>query len=830
MAKTKKANLTPEQKIVQKQLKKGVAPLADYIAEHVEDFEKPEYQAALSQEVKKDPGAFKLLPENLERTLRSRENADILLFNAGISPFDGQKPAQVAKFVARNQNYLNPARYEAMVKTFTKKEGFEQGLEVEENDRNVVLFNANPTKYLAGKEPKAVAAFFHENHGKLDFVKVGEVLGDPDQQKLQILKEFTSQMGEDFEDKSIDEALRIYTERFRVPGESQKIDRIMDSFGEVFITHNQNIEGVLGDSKGESVSAAATFTLALNTSLHNPNVKDKDKFTKESFAKIARDSIQKAISDVIYENIQKTQLNPLAVTNTPLRSLADKVRGEEERRNYQLAYDKAVLEYMDRNPELSAEALRKKIEHEREKPYDNEAVKDQFMDTLQKREFLVAPEIYMTGDFVPEIPYEAMQAKEHEIAKAQMATKVQEKKAEVLKQAQIDSHRVKAFNEGKITQVLSTFVQTPGLQTARPESKKPERQQLAEFLARNFEYLDTSKFKNLEHNPNLQESELKKAFQAEGLEKSEAQNMANVVMFNTTGQAPQGLALEDLVAANAKKLDRHQLLKASNSQLGTAEQDIGFTAKKYKVEEVVRNRLISAPTQTSSYVDAAQIQLLWKMNYQQAYKEAILEYMDRNPAVSTEELRAQIENAREGVGKNQVAKDQFMKTLEETGRSPIADFTPEIPHAAMQAKEQALKVSKTETKQKYSQVLRELQGTRQSSKRPISKEDITHYVTPNDAANNMDSLQVYDKSQVQDIQTNPIVTPAPQEVLDAIAKAKQKQPEPASEKEAKFTKMKKLKEVAKKIGKGMRGAMGRRRSAKITPIGSQKSKGSNLQA
>jgi|GEM_PF-3134386 len=104
MAKTKKANFTPEQKIVQKQLKKGVAPLADYMAKHVKDFEKPEYQAALREEL--------------------QANADILLFNTGISPFNDKTTIEeAAKFIAQYQHSLDLKRCcDKSFKPFTQRD------------------------------------------------------------------------------------------------------------------------------------------------------------------------------------------------------------------------------------------------------------------------------------------------------------------------------------------------------------------------------------------------------------------------------------------------------------------------------------------------------------------------------------------------------------------------------------------------------------------------------------------------------------------------------------------------------------------------------------
>nr|CEL67418.1 TPA: GK24228, related [Neospora caninum Liverpool] len=104
------------------------------------------------------------------------------------------------------------------------------------------LFNANPKTFIPHLEdlellpspatPRAVAAFLRDTRG-LDLVKVGEYLAQNKDWNKQVLVEFLATFA--FASVSLVEALRTLLASFRLPGESQQIERIMEAFaGEYF--------------------------------------------------------------------------------------------------------------------------------------------------------------------------------------------------------------------------------------------------------------------------------------------------------------------------------------------------------------------------------------------------------------------------------------------------------------------------------------------------------------------------------------------------------------------------------------------------------------------
>jgi len=94
---------------------------------------------------------------------------------------------------------------------------------------------------------------------------VGEYLGEPATFNLQVLDEFVTL--HDMENVPFVSALRSFLWSFRLPGEAQKIDRIMENFAKRFCAQNP---GVFANE--DACYFLAFSTVMLNTSLHNPSV------------------------------------------------------------------------------------------------------------------------------------------------------------------------------------------------------------------------------------------------------------------------------------------------------------------------------------------------------------------------------------------------------------------------------------------------------------------------------------------------------------------------------------------------------------------------------
>lgn len=126
--------------------------------------------------------------------------------------------------------------------------------------------------------PSGIAKFLFTEDG-LKKNRIGEYLGEGDKHNLEVLKEFS--LLHQFKDMEFDKALRAYLWSFRLPGEAQKIDRMMESFAQRYCDCNKG-----RFSHTDTCYVLAFSIIMLNTSLHNPACKTKP--TLETFINMNR--------------------------------------------------------------------------------------------------------------------------------------------------------------------------------------------------------------------------------------------------------------------------------------------------------------------------------------------------------------------------------------------------------------------------------------------------------------------------------------------------------------------------------------------------------------
>ncbi|KAH7724491.1 cytohesin-3 [Aphelenchoides avenae] len=136
-------------------------------------------------------------------------------------------------------------------------------------------FNANPEKGLRflfdngmlQENAEAVASFIYGDD-KLRKSSIGDYLGDRHQFNMDVLVCFLK--FHDFAGRMIVQALRQFLWSFRLPGESQKIDRVMERFAQRYCAQNPGLF-----EKSDTCYILSYAIIMLNTSLHNPSVKEK---------------------------------------------------------------------------------------------------------------------------------------------------------------------------------------------------------------------------------------------------------------------------------------------------------------------------------------------------------------------------------------------------------------------------------------------------------------------------------------------------------------------------------------------------------------------------
>lgn len=148
-------------------------------------------------------------------------------------------------------------------------------------EKGVSLFNEKPKKgieflqgqKLVGEGPEDVAKFLAVTMS-LNKTVIGDYLGERDDYNLSVMHAFVDNM--DFASLGFDAAIRSFLSGFRLPGEAQKIDRLMEKFAERYVRCNPDA------FKSADVAYVLAYSvIMLNTDAHNPMVKKK--MSKEDF-------------------------------------------------------------------------------------------------------------------------------------------------------------------------------------------------------------------------------------------------------------------------------------------------------------------------------------------------------------------------------------------------------------------------------------------------------------------------------------------------------------------------------------------------------------------
>lgn len=230
-----------------------------------------------------------------------------------------------------------------------QKEIMEQGID---------LFNRKPKRGLqflqehglVGPRPWDIAEFFHSDE-RLDKKQIGDFVGENEKLNKDVMCAYVDQM--DFAGKDFVSALRCFLEGFWLPGEAQKIDRLMEKFAARYCETNPNNRLF---ASADTAYVLAYSIIMLTTDLHSPQVKTK--MTKEDYIKMNRginDSkdIPEEELSAIYDEIAG---NEIKVKTTASRVTGKQSVSSEKKRR--LLYN-MEMEQMAR----TAKALMESVSH-----------------------------------------------------------------------------------------------------------------------------------------------------------------------------------------------------------------------------------------------------------------------------------------------------------------------------------------------------------------------------------------------------------------------------------------------------------------------------------
>ncbi|KAL3134912.1 hypothetical protein ABBQ32_007876 [Trebouxia sp. C0010 RCD-2024] len=143
-----------------------------------------------------------------------------------------------------------------------KKHSLESGITVFNRD-SIKGVRALVASGSVEASPEAIASFLRQHNSSLDKEQLGEYLGHHDELEVSVMHAFIDEG--DYSNMTIDKALRMMLKDFKLPGEAQKIDRIMERFAERYCKDNPY---VFKTSDGAYLLSFAL--IMLNTDAHNP--------------------------------------------------------------------------------------------------------------------------------------------------------------------------------------------------------------------------------------------------------------------------------------------------------------------------------------------------------------------------------------------------------------------------------------------------------------------------------------------------------------------------------------------------------------------------------
>jgi brefeldin A-inhibited guanine nucleotide-exchange protein len=261
----------------------------------------------------------------------------------------------------------------------TKKELWERGIE---------LFNKKPKKGLQflqdsdllGRSCEEIATFLLEDD-RLDKTAIGDFMGENEKFNKEVMYAYVDQM--DFYGMEIVSALRLFLEGFRLPGEAQKIDRLMEKFAARYHELNKKFANIsnaeyddlssrknnqnstiiaktlqMGAKKSQHhliknyyfESADAVYVLAfsiimLATDLHSSAIKKK--MTKDDYINMNRGindkkDLPRDYLESVFDQVAESELKLKTGSSAGGQSIANKPQRAESEKQRKLLYNMEI--------------------------------------------------------------------------------------------------------------------------------------------------------------------------------------------------------------------------------------------------------------------------------------------------------------------------------------------------------------------------------------------------------------------------------------------------------------------------------------------------------
>ncbi|KAK1413426.1 hypothetical protein QVD17_35199 [Tagetes erecta] len=178
---------------------------------------------------------------------------------------------------------------------------------------------------LVENTPSSVAQFLRHT-STLDKAMIGDYLGQHDEFSLAVMHAYVDSMN--FSGMKFHTAIREFLKGFRLPGEAQKIDRIMEKFAERYCADNPGLF-----KSADTAYVLAYAVIMLNTDAHNPMVwpkMSKSDFVRMNAANDSEECAPKLLLEEIYDSIVKEEIKMKNETINMGKSSWQKAESEEK--------------------------------------------------------------------------------------------------------------------------------------------------------------------------------------------------------------------------------------------------------------------------------------------------------------------------------------------------------------------------------------------------------------------------------------------------------------------------------------------------------------------
>ncbi|CAG8632618.1 9478_t:CDS:2, partial [Ambispora leptoticha] len=242
--------------------------------------------------------------------------------------------------VGTNDSDDHPAQYQEIM---TRKQTLQAGIR---------LFNTKPQKGLqfliennfCKKDTDDVVSFLMTTPG-LNKAAIGEYLGESDAEAIKVMHTFVDRM--DFTGLGFVDALRSFLQTFRLPGESQKISRIMEKFADRYCETNPDIF-----ANADTAYTLAYSVIMLNTDQHSAQVKrrmDKSEFIKNNRGINNNNDLPQEFLGAIFDNIAK---NEIVLEDEQISEVAKTAINIANERERQELYDREISQMQKKSHAL----------------------------------------------------------------------------------------------------------------------------------------------------------------------------------------------------------------------------------------------------------------------------------------------------------------------------------------------------------------------------------------------------------------------------------------------------------------------------------------------